>query len=535
MFTAISARATRRVAALLALAATPAPAPVPTASAAPLAPRPRRATPAVALIAPLLLAAGLAGAQPAVSRLPGGTAQAPLAAAGLADPGMALPPEVEAALAQARVPSDAVSFLVADADGTRAPRLAWRSQAPMNPASVMKLVTTFAGLDLLGPAYTWNTPVYIDGPVRGGTLQGNLYIRGSGDPKLVIERLWLLLRRVQAMGVERIGGDIVLDRSAFDTGEPDPGAFDGRPLKSYNAGADALLVNYKSVVLRFVPDTAARVARVSAEPPLAGVRIPASVPLSGKGCGNWRAQLQADFQPTAFGFAGTLPADCGEMQWPLAYPDPPGFAARAIGGLWAEMGGSLAGTVRDGQVPQGLAQAFELQSPPLAEVVRDINKYSNNVMADQLFLTLGLQQRRRGTFGAARGTVRQWWNERVGTGEGGPVVDNGSGLSLEGRVTAAGLARMLQVAWHSPVMSELMASLPVAGVDGTLRRRNLRSGATAHLKSGTMPEYGVAALAGFVDGASGRRYVLVALANHANAAAARGAFDALVDWAATDQ
>ncbi|MDM0044707.1 D-alanyl-D-alanine carboxypeptidase/D-alanyl-D-alanine-endopeptidase [Variovorax dokdonensis] len=478
----------------------------------------------------LVLCASLACAQDSDAH-----ARQPIAASAGTGQMVALPPEVEAALVQAKVPVDAVSFFVADAEGQQAPRLAWRSQAPMNPASVMKLITTFAGLDILGPAFVWKTPVYIDGQVRNGTLEGNLYIRGSGDPKLVIERLWLLLRRVQAMGITRIRGDIVLDRSAFDTGEPDPGAFDGRPLKSYNAGADALLVNYKTVVLRFAPDPAGRVARLSAEPPLSGVDIPASVPLSNsKGCGNWRAALRADFQSARFSFGGGLPAECGDVAWPLAYPEPASFAARAVAGLWSEMGGSVGGAVRDGRIPQGLAPAFETESPPLAEVVRDINKYSNNVMADQLFLTLGLQQRRRGTFGASRGVMRQWWNDRMGTGDGGPLVDNGSGLSMEGRVTAGGLAHMLQVAWRSPVMSELMASLPVVGVDGTLRRRNLRSGATAHLKSGTMPEYGVSGLAGYVDGNSGRRYVLVALANHANAAAARSAFDALVDWTATD-
>ena len=451
-----------------------------------------------------------------------------------------LPREVEAALARAKVPREAVTLLVADAEGQRPPRLAWRSQEPVNPASVMKLVTTYAGLDLLGPAFAWSTPVYIDGPVRAGVLEGNLYIEGRGDPKLVIERLWLLLRKVQALGIQRIAGDIVLDRSAFDTGAFDPGAFDGRPLRAYNAGADALLVNYKSVQLSFTPDAASQVARVDVVPPLAGVAVPAAVPLAASangqqpGCGDWRTQLRGDFQGGQFQFGGAYPAGCGEGSWIVAYPEPESFAARAIAGLWAQMGGQLQGTARDGRVPANLAPAFEMQSPPLAEVVRDINKYSNNVMADQLFLTLGLTQKRKGTFPAARSALRQWWNERIGTGEGQPVFDNGSGLSMEGRVTAAGLARMLQVAWRSSVMPELMSSLPLVGVDGTLRRRQLRSGAGAHLKSGTMPEYGVAGLAGYVDGASGRRYVLVAIANHANAAAARGAFDALVDWAAQD-
>ncbi|MGJ7491044.1 D-alanyl-D-alanine carboxypeptidase/D-alanyl-D-alanine endopeptidase [Variovorax sp. ZT4R33] len=444
-----------------------------------------------------------------------------------------LPPEVDAALVRAKVPRDAVTMLVADADAVRPPRLAWRSQVPMNPASIMKLVTTYAGLDLLGPAFTWTTPVYVDGPIRNGVLEGNLYIQGQGDPKLVIERLWLLLRRVQGLGIQSIQGDIVLDRSAFETVEADPNAFDGEGLRPYNASPDALLVNFKSVVMTFVPNRSASTAQVSFEPPLAGVAMQPTVPLSAGDCGDWHTTLAADVaDPSRLRFAGSYSAACGEKVWALAYADPRSYAARAVGGLWTEMGGRLKGTVRDGRVPVELKPAFEVVSPPLAEVVRDINKYSNNVMAQQLFLTLGLQQKKRGTLDASRTTMRQWWNNRIGTGEGQPVFDNGSGLSRDERITAGELAKMLQVAWRSPVMSELMSSLPASGVDGTLRRRPLRSGGAAHLKTGTLRD--AAGVAGFVDGASGRRYVVVAIANHGNAAAARPAFDALVDWATQD-
>ncbi|MGI4777844.1 MAG: D-alanyl-D-alanine carboxypeptidase/D-alanyl-D-alanine endopeptidase [Janthinobacterium lividum] len=445
-----------------------------------------------------------------------------------------LPPEVESALARAKVPREAVTLLVADADAVRAPRLAWRPQVPMNPASIMKLVTTYAALDLLGAAYTWTTPVFVDGPVHDGVLEGNLHIQGQGDPKLVLERLWLLLRRVQGLGIRTVQGDIVLDRSAFETLPTDPSAFDGEGLRPYNASPDALLVNFKSVVMTFVPDAASQTARIAYEPPLAGVAMQASVPLAPGTCGDWQTALDGTLtDPAQMRFAGSYPAACGEKSWATAYADPRSYAARAIGGLWAEMGGQLRGQVREGRVPAGLKPAFEIASPPLAEVVRDINKYSNNVMAQQLFLTLGLQQKRRGTLEASRATVRQWWNDRIGTGEGQPVFDNGSGLSRDERITAAELAKMLQVAWRSPVMSELMASLPASGVDGTLRRRALRSGGSAHLKTGTLRD--AAGVAGFVDGASGRRYVVVAIANHPNAAAARPAFDALVDWVTQDR
>ncbi|MDM0075030.1 D-alanyl-D-alanine carboxypeptidase/D-alanyl-D-alanine-endopeptidase [Variovorax sp. J2P1-59] len=445
----------------------------------------------------------------------------------------ALPGEVDAALVRAKVPRDAVTMLVVDAEGIRPPRLAWRTQTQVNPASIMKLVTTYAALDLLGPAFTWTTPVYVDGPVRNGVLEGNLYIRGQGDPKLVLERLWLLLRRVQGLGIQSINGDIVLDRSAFEVADTDPSAFDGEGLRPYNAAPDALLINFKSVVMTFVPNRATQTAQVSFEPALAGVTSQATVPLSAGECGDWRTTLAADFaDPARLGFTGSFPAACGEKVWPVAYADPRSYAARAVGGLWIEMGGRIRGVVRDGRVPAELKPAFELPSPPLAEVIRDINKYSNNVMAQQLFLTLGLQQKKRGTLDGARSTMRQWWNDRIGTGEGQPVFDNGSGLSREERISAAALAKMLQVAWRSPVMPELVSSLPASGVDGTLRKRGLRSGGSAHLKTGTLRD--AAGVAGFVHAASGRRYVVIAIANHGNAVAARPAFDALVDWAAQD-
>ncbi|VTU33387.1 D-alanyl-D-alanine carboxypeptidase DacB precursor [Variovorax sp. SRS16] len=444
-----------------------------------------------------------------------------------------LPNDVDAALARAKVPRDAVTMLVADADGTRPPRLAWRTQVPVNPASVMKLVTTYAALDLLGPAFTWTTPVYVDGPVQNGVLNGNLYIRGQGDPTLVLERLWLLLRRVQGLGIRTIRGDIVLDRSAFELADTDPAAFDGEGLRPYNAAPDALLINFKSVVMTFVPNRGTQTAQVNFEPPLAGVAMQAKVPLSNGECGDWRAALGGEFaDPARMGFAGSYPAACGEKVWPVAYADPRSYALRAVGGLWAEMGAGLTGQVRDGRVPPALAPAFEVASPPLAEVIRDINKYSNNVMAQQLFLTLGLQQKKRGTLEASRSTLRQWWNDRIGTGEGQPIFDNGSGLSRDERISAAALARLLQVAWRSPVMPELMSSLPASGVDGTLKKRALRSGGAAHMKTGTLRD--AAGVAGYVLGASGHRWVVVAIANNGNATAARPAFDALVDWASQD-
>jgi D-alanyl-D-alanine carboxypeptidase/D-alanyl-D-alanine-endopeptidase (penicillin-binding protein 4) len=343
---------------------------------------------------------------------------------------------------------------------------------------------------------------------------------------LVVERLWLLMRRIQGLGIQKIQGDIVLDRSAFDMLTRDAASFDGEPLRPYNAAPDALLLNFKSLLIQFVPDRAANVARVQIEPPLAGVQFPATVPLSNGDCSDYRSALRADWNdPTRIKFAGNFPAVCGEKMWPIAYAAPQQFAPRAIAGMWQQLGGQLSGQVRDGSIPANLQPIFNVESATLAETIRDINKYSNNVMAQHVFLTLSQQQRGVGSFDASREVMQRWWRERVG-GE-VPTFDNGSGLSREERISAQALARLLQVAWASPTMSELMSSLPVTGLDGTMKRSKAQ--ASAHLKTGSLRD--VAGVAGFVDTASGKRLVVVAILHHANANAARPALDAMIDWA----
>ena len=366
---------------------------------------------------------------------------------------------------------------------------------------------------------------------------------------------------MQGLGIKTIAGDIVLDRSAFEAVEVDPASFDGEPLRPYNAAPDALLINFKSVVMTFVPDRTANTAQIQYEPPLAGVRMQSSVSLSsasspsGGDCnGNsYRAALKADFSdPTQIRFNGNYPAHCGEKVWGVAYADAASYAMRAVEGMWREMGGKLAGSVREGRVPnpQGVAMkpVFDVASPPLPEVIRDINKYSNNVMAQQLFLTLSLQAKASqsgpsgatGTSSAANATatltasrevVQRWWRSTISADD-TPMIDNGSGLSRTDRITAQALARLLQSAYASPTMPELMSSLPISGVDGTLRRSRTAARGSAHLKSGTLAN--VTGVAGYVLAASGKRYALVMIVNHPNAIAARPAIEALLDWTMKD-
>ena len=444
-----------------------------------------------------------------------------------------LPPEADRALQRAGVPQAALVAVVLDAATGRTVLSLGERQA-VNPASLAKLFTTAAALDQLGPAWTWSTPVWLRGPVRDGVLDGSLHIRGSGDPKLVLERLWLLLRRVQQMGVREIRGDIVLDGSAFAAGDGSPADFDGETTRPYNVRADALLLNFKAVTYTFVPDPARGVAQVLVEPPLAGAMVERSVPLTAGPCDDWRGALKASFaDPARIRFAGSYATACGEQAWPVADSVPATYNARLVQGLWREMGGQLGGSVREGPAPVDLKPSFEQKSAPLLETVREINKFSNNVMAQQLFLTLALQREpgKAATPAAARDGLRRWVSGRLG--DPGPelVVDNGSGLSRDGRASAQLLARLLLQAHDSPWAAELASSLPIAGVDGTLRRSRGAIG-RAHLKTGSLRD--VVGVAGYVLSDSGRRYVLVAIVNHAQAGAARPVLDALVQWTLRD-
>ncbi|HSV70749.1 MAG TPA: D-alanyl-D-alanine carboxypeptidase/D-alanyl-D-alanine-endopeptidase [Methylibium sp.] len=467
-----------------------------------------------------------------------------------------LPAVVLGALQRAQLPPEALVAWVAEVGSAGgAPRLAHRPEQPVNPASLVKLYTTGAALELLGPAWTWTTPVLTTGSIDDGVLRGDLVIQGRGDPTLAIERVWGLLRQVQQRGIAEVRGDIVLDGSAFALAPHDPGEFDGERHRPYNVQPDALLLNLKSITLGFVPEPARGVARVTSDVTLAGVQVDASVPLAGGDCGDWRGALAADLSdPARLRLAGRYPAACGERQWPLAYAEPETYNARLVEATWRELGGRLGGRVRNADTPAAALPLFELASPPLAAVVRDINKFSNNVMAQQLFLTLALQApppRAMGCRGAsmcavrddaARDTVAQarellqtLVRERAACADGELAIDNGSGLSRSARSSARCLGAWLQALWASPAMPELMSSLPVTGIDGTARRPGRSWGAAlgrAHLKTGSLRD--AMGLAGYVLGVSGRRWAFVAIVNHPNAGAARPVLDALVEWTAED-
>lgn len=447
-----------------------------------------------------------------------------------------LPAALEQGLKAAGLPLDSVSIVIQEVTSDR-PVVSHNAEKAMNPASVMKLVTTYAGLEILGPAYTWSTDAFALGPVRDGTLDGDLLIRGQGDPKLTLESFWLFLRNLQARGIREIRGNLILDRSHYGFDPGDPGRFDNEPTQVYNTLPDALLVNYKAVRVSFVPDAANQRVQIVAEPPLTEIEIVNNVMLDGAPCPDWRArvrpEIRAEQTSAQLVFTGRMSAACGEQTRHYSILSPQIYTGGLFRRLWTDLGGRFSGQVREGSAPAEARAVASQISPPLAEIVRDINKFSNNTMARQLYLTLGVS-----SFGApatlekSDRAMRQWLAQKQ-LDLPDLVVENGSGLSRIERISARSLAVMLRAAWRSPVMPEFMSSMPVVGVDGTQRRRarSLVYAGQAHIKGGTIN--GVRAMAGYLVDTNARRWIVVCMINHPKVhnGNAHPFFDRVLQWA----
>ncbi len=446
-----------------------------------------------------------------------------------------LPATVKVALKRAGIPADAVGIEVRQVGGGKAV-LAHNAEAGFSPASTMKLVTTEAALELLGPTYTWKTQALAGGAMSGDTLQGDLVFRGSGDPKLVTENFWLFLRQIRDAGVRDIRGNVVLDRSAFEHVATDPAQFDGDPSKPYNAAPDALLLNYQSLRFQFNPGALGGAPQINIDPPVEDFDVVPPVWAKGE-CGDWQSRLGTVIGDTGVRFTGSYAVSCGTRSW---YVVPYQMSANQYFSLvfrkmWHDLGGRFSGKVIDGAAPPDARLIATWESPPLAETIRDMNKYSNNVMARHLLLTLaGVQGDANAPAAPATATrgaevVKSWL---AGRGIDAPelVIDNGSGLSRAERITPATMGKLLQEAWRSPFMPEFISSLPLAGYDGTMRRRlsDTDVAGYAHIKTGTLNE--VKTMAGFLVSASGKTYAVVFFINHPNAGAGGAAQDALLQW-----
>lgn len=445
----------------------------------------------------------------------------------------AMPAEVARAWAKTGLPQSAISMVIEEVQGER---LAGVNAAEFkNPASVMKLVTTWAALSELGPEYVWQTAFLIDRNATvsdSGVLSGPVYLRPTGDPVIMLEDLWRLMRELRLRGIRQIS-DIVVDRSAFGDVAIDPGDFDGKGDRPYNASPDIFMIGFGAVRLVFTPDMQARQWRAFVDPPIPGIEIDSDIKFQDGSCRrgpNVGAHTINGADGIRFRVSGEAYGACGEFDFYRLAFDQQAFAARALKTMWTELGGTMTGSVKDGQIPSDALPVAAHQSPPLAEVIRLVNKRSNNVMTRVLMLTLGAEagQRPATVAGSAEVVKQILTNQGIELGQ--TVIDNGSGLSRDSRISADVMADMLQHAWRSPAMPEYVSSLAILGVDGTLKRRLRGDDARgyANMKTGALKD--ARAIAGYVLSKSGKRYVFVSLVNHPQAYKARDFENAVMAW-----
>lgn len=426
-----------------------------------------------------------------------------------------LPAPVSRILDIRDVPERSLSALALDLDSGEA-LVSFNADRARNPASTMKLVTTLAALDLLGPTYRWKTEIYALGELTDGRLDGDLLIKGYGDPFLVTERVWQMLRLVRQAGIHEIDGNLLIDDSYFDVGEYDPGEFDRQPLRAYNVAPNALLMNFKVVRYWFEPDHDRNAVRVWVDPPLENLRVENRLSLRRGYCGGYQRgiTITANEAIDKMIFSGGFPTGCKSYAMDRTALSHNEFSYGLFMSIWRESGGEFRGGWMNATVPEEAEPLVTFESVPLADIVASVNKNSNNVMARQVLYTLSAEAvGPPGTEAGGREVIESWLAE---TGIELPTLrlDNGAGLSRDARISASEFGALLDFAWRQPYMPEYVASMALSGLDGTLRRKfgDAELAGQAHLKTGSLDD--VSAIAGYLQASSGRRFAVVMMLNH---------------------
>jgi D-alanyl-D-alanine carboxypeptidase/D-alanyl-D-alanine-endopeptidase (penicillin-binding protein 4) len=438
--------------------------------------------------------------------------------------------EIVGILSKNRLPADSVGVYIQSVD-QNFPLFAYQADSAFNPASVMKVVTTWAALDLLGANFVWKTRFFYTGSLQNGTLYGDLYIVGQGDPLFTQEKLWLALQELRARGLKRIEGEIVLDGRYFSPEVSQAPPLDDNVFNPYNNAPHALLYNFQALRLQFVP-IEGRV-EIYTSPRLSNLTIVNNLTPTGGSCNRSLQSLSlSPLQNGRLVISGEYPLSCGNREFSRTLLSHEDMLYHSFVSLWREVGGDIRGGYRLGQVPETAKLLYVHESDPLPEIVRKINKFSNNVMSRQVFLTIGAERLDPpATLEKSRSVVKQWLASR-GLNANELFIDNGSGLSRSARITPRLMGEILWQAYRSPTMGELLGALPAAGVDGTLWRRyrdTLWTG-DMHLKTGTLRDS--RALAGFGRNANNQHFVVVIFVNGLGipAGVSDSIFRAVLDW-----
>lgn len=439
-----------------------------------------------------------------------------------------------AKLQQADIPTDSLAFIAYPVDAPQT-LFSYQAKKAMQPASTMKLLTSIAALEQLGPSYRARTRLgAYEAPTR--VMQKPLVLKGFGDMDFTVQQLWFLLQQAHDQGIRQVPA-IYIDRSWFTPSRPELVAlpFDETPRKYYNLLPDALFLQRNMLSIDIQSSAEQINGRLS--PALQGVElVTTEVSLSDERCADWypgSQQLAFRRQPDAVQLVlqGTFPKHCHKKDY-LQLINRTDFTRFMVQQLWQQISGQAEVPVLEQSAPQTTVLLAEHQSRSLAEVLRDVNKSSDNAITRQLYLTLGAvapQHSGESTAQKAEQQLRTWLTG-LGLDHSSLSLENGSGLSRSERLSPELLAALLQHAYQSIYQSELISSLPLAGVDGTLKRRltQPQTKGKARLKTGTLRN--VTALAGFVTDQTGRVWVVASVINDPKASRGRAVLDHLIEW-----
>ena len=465
-----------------------------------------------------------------------------------------IPPAIAGSLERNQIPLDAISISVTEIEQSKSGKyeaktiLDWRATEAMNPASTMKVLTTLAGLDILGPQYRWRTKVFTDGFIRKGTLKGNLYLQGSGDPKMIPEELAKLMKNLQALGIQKIDGNLLFDRSAFAPSVMEHNTIDGESLRAYNVPPDPLLYAFRTLSFQIGKSRTADFIDLSYTPALSQLKVVNQMQLVDRSCDSWKSNIRFSLEPETgintdrlltAQFSGPFPSGCKGVDYNVVALDANTFLTQGFTAAWELAGGTWAKppTGKDALVPIAARLLLQFEGINLAEDVQDINKYSNNVMARQLLLTLALEKMGKPATTSNGELVIQGWLKQNSLEFPGLVIENGSGLSRNEAISAGQMNQLLLTAHNLPIKEVFYNSLPIAGADGTMRNRlmtqlrkflHLKKKPEARIKTGSLAD--VRAIAGYVVSKSGKMYAVSSFINHPNAWRGLDAHDQLLSW-----
>jgi D-alanyl-D-alanine carboxypeptidase/D-alanyl-D-alanine-endopeptidase (penicillin-binding protein 4) len=383
------------------------------------------------------------------------------------------------------------------------------------PASAIKILTAYVALKKLGNEFTFKTEAYSDGKISNGVLKGDLYLKGGGDPALVTERMYLLVEALLRWDFKKVEGNIFVDDSIFSTEGDGDRIIDNALDRPYNAPVNGLSFNYNTTTVYFRPGLKiGDPVRVLPEPSTGLLEVVNHTKTVEGNANNVRASRQSSKDKELLVVEGSLGVKAGEQRSYFNISQGALYAGHALKLMLSQQGVQVTGTVKKAAVPTSAKRLVEFESLPLRELVLLMNKFSNNFMADSMVKMLGLQS--RGSPGSLKKGLEVIREEAtlLGINRGGFNMNSGSGLSRESRISAGQFILVLNDCYKNfAVFPELMSSLPIAAVDGTLRKRMKDSAASRRLRGKTGTIFGVSSLVGVVQSKGGELLAYAVMMN----------------------